>query len=117
MTLLTKSFFLIIIGSVVVSNGLGVIIGYFSAPRSSGLSDAQKERLNYYDTLIKEDDSSLLNEIIKETNADFIKDNLRLGIRLLLTYIILKVLNEKCIKEKNVNFFIKKSSYSAIPKQ
>ena len=80
MTLLTKSFYLIIIGSVVLSIGLGVIIGYFSAPRTSGLNEAQKERLNYYDLLIKEDDSSLLNEIIKETNAEFIKENLRLVI-------------------------------------
>ena len=74
MTLIAKNIILILVGSVLLSVGVGVIIGYFSASR---ISNAQKNKLNYYDTLIKEWNPSLLDEIVKETKAENIRENLR----------------------------------------
>ena len=60
---------IIILSSVVLSIALGVIIGYFSASRKT---KSDVENLDYYKSLIKDDDMSYLQEIIKETNADSI---------------------------------------------
>ena len=67
------------LASIVLSIVLGFIIGFFSAPRNS-LSSLQKERLTYYENLIKDDDLSFFNMIQKETNADFIRRNLEFSI-------------------------------------
>lgn len=72
-----RIFFLIIIGSVLLSLSIGVIIGYFSSPKRSSLSEGQKAKLNYYDTLIRDWNSNLLDEIIKETKTELIRENLR----------------------------------------
>ena len=72
-----RIFYLIIIGTVLLSVSIGVIIGYFSSPKRNSLSEGQKAKLNYYDTLIRDWNSNLLDEVIKETKAELIKENLR----------------------------------------
>jgi hypothetical protein len=64
---------LIIGSSVVLSIAIGVIIGFFSASRKTKLD---VENLDYYKLLIKDDDISYLQEIIKDTNAKSISDYL-----------------------------------------
>ena len=64
---------LIIGSSVVLSIAIGVIIGFFSAP---GKTKFDVENLDYYKRLIKDDDISYLQEIIKDTNSKSISDYL-----------------------------------------
>lgn len=69
---------LISIGCVSISIGLGVIIGYFSAKSEYSISEEDSEKLEYFKSLIKEEDVSFLDEIVKDVNAENIKNHLKL---------------------------------------
>lgn len=69
---------LISIGCVSISIGLGVIIGYFSAKSEYSITDEDSEKLEYFKSLIKEDDASFRDEIVKDMNAEKIRDHLKL---------------------------------------
>ena len=68
---------LILGGSILLSIGLGVIIGYFSISKTS-IDENDAKKLDYYESLLKDDDVSFLQEIVKETNGASISKYLEL---------------------------------------
>ena len=67
---------LIVSTCILLSIGLGVIIGYFSAPKKT---TSDEQILDYYKKLVQDNDASFLQEIIKETNATSISQYLEFG--------------------------------------
>ena len=78
MNLTTTKLVLILGASVLFSIGLGVIIGYFSAPKSS-ISKSDANTLDYYESLLRGDDLTFLQEIVKETTSQSISKYLELS--------------------------------------
>ena len=64
---------LIVSTCILLSIGLGVIIGYFSAPKKT---TNDEQILDYYKKLVQDNDASFLQEIIKETSANSISQYL-----------------------------------------
>jgi hypothetical protein len=62
-----------VILSVLVSFGIGIIIGYFS----HSPPDKNQNLVNYYNTLIHDYDKNGLASVVKVVNPENIKQNLR----------------------------------------
>jgi hypothetical protein len=62
-----------IVLAILVSAGVGVIIGYFTR----SFDDANKSVVDYYNTLVQDYDKNGVYNVISIVNPNHIKDNLR----------------------------------------
>ena len=67
---------LILIGSIIISIGLGVIIGYFSR-KTNNNNNNNNGNEEYYSSLIKDIDPSFKDKLIQEMNVENMKKHLK----------------------------------------